>query len=180
MPTLQLKPHLTVEQLKERMNQQGQLYHFKRRQIVHAVATHSGITAQIVASLLGSSTAVVHRTVQLYNKQGAAFLEQRTWGGRREKRCLMSWEEEQKLLQRWEATALEGGILVAKQLGKSVETKIGHKVSADYLWDMLHRHGWTKKVPRPQHPKAAEGKEKTEAFKKKYLHSLNKQQEQNR
>jgi transposase len=59
-------------------------------------------------------------------------------------------------------------VLVAKQLRKAVEQKIGHKVSDDYLWELLHRHGWRKKAPRPQHPKAEEAKENSEAFKKKH------------
>ncbi|MBD0367214.1 MAG: hypothetical protein ICV53_14060 [Flavisolibacter sp.] len=31
---------------------------------------------------------------------------------------------------------------------------------------MLRRHGWSKKAPRPEHPKAVEVKEKREALKK--------------
>jgi len=168
MAILQLKAHLSVEQLKERMNKERRVYCFKRWQILHAIATHSGITAQAVALLLGSSISVVRRTVQLYNKRGAAFTGQGKWGGRREERCLMGFEEAQ-FLKTWEATALEGGVLVAKQLRQAVEKKMGHKVSDDYLWDLLHRHGWTKKAPRPQHPGAVEAKEKREAFKKKCL-----------
>lgn len=172
MAILQLKPHLTVEQLRERMQKERQVYCFQRWQILHAVATNKGMTAQAVALLLGSSAHAVRRTVQLYNRQGAAFLEKLSWGGRREKRCLMCFEEEEQLLQSWEAAALEGGVLVAKQLRRAVEQKLGHKVSDDYLWDLLHRHGWSKKAPRPEHPKAEEAKEKREAFKKKYLPSL--------
>src|ERR1043165_5003126 len=168
MAILQLKPPLTAGQLKEQMQKERQVYRFKRWQILHAVATHSGITAEQVALLLGSSSNMVRRTVQLYNKRGAAFIEQETWGGRREERCLMCFEEEEQLLQSWEAAALEGGVLVANQLRQAVETKIGRKVSDDYLWDLLHRHGWTKKAPRPEHPGAAAVNQKREAFKKKY------------
>jgi transposase len=181
MAILQLKPHLTIEQLKERMQKERQVRVFKCWQILHAVATHKGIKAQAAGLLLGCSADVVKRTVQLYNKEGLAFLQKLGWGGRREKRCLMSFEEEQELLQPWETTALEGGVLVAKQLRKAIEEKLGHRVSDDYLWDLLQRHGWSKKAPRPQHPKAAQAKEKTEAFKKKHLNFLlSKTQPQNR
>ncbi len=84
----------------------------------------------------------------------------------------MSFEEEAELLQNWTAVALEGKIRIAKQLREAVEQKVGHSLSDNYLWDMLHRHGWTKKAPRPQHSGAEEAKEKTEAFKKKHPHSL--------
>jgi transposase len=167
MSILQLTPHLTVEQLKERMQKEQTVFCFKRWQILHAVATNRGITAQTASLLLGCSAHVVKRTVQLYNKRGAAFVEQANWGGRREKRCLLPFGEEAALLQSWETTALEGGVLVAKQLREAVEQKVGHTISDDYLWDLLNRHGWRKKAPRPQHPKAEEVKEKRETFKKK-------------
>lgn len=172
MAILELKPHLTVEQLKERMQKEWRVHCFKRWQILHAVAANKGTTAQSIALLLGSSVHVVRRTVQLYNKEGADFLQHLRWGGRREERCLLHFEQEKQLLQSWEATALEGGVLVAKQLRKTVEQKLGHRVSADYLWDLLHRHGWSKKAPRPEHPRAGNAKEKREAFKKKYLNCL--------
>lgn len=108
----------------------------------------------------------MRRTVQRYNKAGATFSEQGTWGGRREKRCLMGFEQEAQLLQSWKTAVLEGGVLGAKQLHKEVEGKVGHEASQDYLWDLLNRHGWTKKAPRPEPPKAKEVKEKREAFKK--------------
>jgi len=84
-------------------------------------------------------------------------------------RCLMSFEDEQQLLDTQTATALEGKLLVGKQLRQVVEQKPGHSVSANYLWDLLRRHGWTKKAPRPQHPQAAAVKDQVEAFKKKRL-----------
>lgn len=78
----------------------------------------------------------------------------------------MGFAEKEQLLQSWEAAALEGSILVAKQLRQAIEQKLGQKVSDDYLWDLLHRHGWSKKTPRPQYPRAGDVKEKREAFKK--------------
>ena len=37
--------------------------------------------------------------------------------------------------------------LVGAKVGK------GKGVSDDYLWDLLKRNGWKKKMPRPHHPK---------------------------
>lgn len=168
MSILQLKPHLTVEQLKERMQKERKVFCFKRWQILHAIAVNRGITAQTASLLFGCSPDVIKRTVQRYNKRGAAFVEEINWGGRRSKRCLLPLNEEAALLQSWEQAALEGGVLVAKQLREAVEQKVGHTISEDYLWDLLHRHGWQKKAPRPEHPKAEEVKQKREAFKKKF------------
>lgn len=92
--------------------------------------------------------------------------------GRRKERCRLSQEEEQKLLQDQEEPALEGKVLVARQLRQAVENKTGRSVSEDYLWNLLHRHGWRKNAPRPEHPKADEPiKKPREAFKKKPLPS---------
>jgi transposase len=110
----------------------------------------------------------LYRIVALYNQKGAQFPEALHWGGRRQQRCLLSFEEEEQLLESQIETALEGKVLVAKQLRAVVEGKVGHRVSDDYLFDLLHRHGWSKKAPRPEHPKA-EGavKEQRESLKKK-------------
>ena len=150
------------------MQKEQQVFCFKRWQILHAVATNSGQSAEALGLLLGCSGHVIKCTVQRYNKMGATFVNGAKWGGRRERRCLLSFEQEAGLLQSWEAMALEGGILVAKQLRAVVEQKVGHAVSDDYLWDLLHRHGWKKKAPRPQHPKAEQVTEKRDAFKKRH------------
>ena len=85
---------------------------------------------------------------------------------------MMSFKEEEELLQSQAAIALQGKVLVAKQLRSVVEQNIGHAVSDDYLWDLLHRHGWSKKAPRPQHPRADEKvKEQRKEFKKKHPNS---------
>jgi transposase len=157
------------------MQKEQQVFRFKRWQILLAVASNRGQSAEALSLLLGCSAHVIKRTVQRYNKTGATFLDQAKWGGRRQKRCLLSFEQEAGLLQSWEARALEGRILVAKHLRAAVEQQLGHAVSNDYLWDLLHRHGWSKKAPRPQHPKAEQVAEQREAFKKKSLnYSLQK------
>lgn len=172
MGSLSIAPHLSIGQIKEWLYSCKNGRHASYWQIILTLSLSPGKRAKDYASLLGQSERKLYRIRGLYNKEGPQFTEKLSWGGRRERRCLISFEEELQLLQSWEAAALEGGVLVAKQLREAVEQKIGHKVSDDYLWDLLHRHGWSKKTPRPEHPKAAEAKEKREAFKKKYLHSL--------
>jgi transposase len=82
---------------------------------------------------------------------------------------MMSFKEEEERLQSQAAIALQGKVLVAGQLRSVVAQKMGHAVWDDSLWDLLHRHGWSKKAPRPQHPKADEQvKEQRKAFKKKH------------
>ena len=57
--------------------------------------------------------------------------------------------------------------MIAGQLRSLVEEQTGGTVCDDYRWDLLRRHHWNKKAPRPQHPQAeAKVKEQREAFKK--------------
>jgi transposase len=162
-----LKPHLSVDQIRERLYGSKNGHHASYWQIILTMSLNPGQATKEYCAYLGISDTKFYRVVALYNEQGGSFCDALQWGGRREKRCLMRFEQEAQLLQSWEATALEGGVLVAKQLRKEIEQKIGHQVSDNYLWDLLHRHGWSKKAPRAEHPKAAEVKQKREAFKKK-------------
>jgi len=168
MGSLSIEPHLSVAQIRERLYGCHNGHHASYWQIILTLSLNPGKQAKQYASLLGCSERKLYRIRTLYNQQGADFTNKLLWGGRRENRCLMSFEAEAQLLQTWAATAVEGKVLVAKQLRKEVEQKTGHHVSDDYLWDLLHRHGWSKKVPRPQHTRAAQSNDKREAFKKKH------------
>jgi transposase len=166
MPVLKLATHLSAAELKERLGKEKEVRFFQYWQILHAVAAQPGIKAKTIAPSLGTSASTVRRIVQLYNKQGAAFMEQLHWGGRREALCYLSLEEETALLQQLQPQALQGAVLVAKQLRPLVEQKTGCAVSKDYLRDLLQRHHWKKKAPRPKHPKGND--QEQEAFKKKH------------
>lgn len=172
MGSLSITPHLSVTQLKERLYSCSNGRHASYWQIILTLSLNPGKRAKEYGALLGCSEGKLYRIRRLYNQEGPDFTTTLHWGGRREPCCLMSYKEEEELLQSWEATALEGSVLVAGQLREAVETKVGHSVSDDYLWDLLHRHGWRKKAPRSEHPKAAAVKEKREAFKKNYPNSL--------
>jgi len=163
-----LKPHLSTEQIRERLYGSNNGHHASYWQIILTVSLNPGKATAEYCAYLGISDTKFYRIVALYNQKGAHFCEALHWGGRRERLCMMSYEDEQQLLESQTATALEGKLLVAKQLRQAVEQKLGHSISDDYLWDLLHRHGWTRKAPRPQHPKAAQVRDKVEAFKKKH------------
>jgi transposase len=165
-PQVTLKPHLSTEQIRDRLYRSKDGHHTSYWQIILTVSLNPGKATKDYCAYLGISDSKLHRIIALYNEKGASFCAALKWGGRREKRCLLSFEQEEELLQNWTQAAVEGEVLVAKQLRAAVEQKAGRRVCANYLWDMLHRHGWSKKAPRPEHPKATQAKEKREAFKK--------------
>jgi transposase len=162
---IHLEPHLSPEQIKERLYHSKNGHHASYWQILLSVCLNPGKPANDYCATLGISTTKFYRVVSLYNQKGAEFCASLHWGGRRQQRCHLSFEEEEQLLESQIQTALEGKILVAGQLLEIVEQKVGHPVSQGYPFDLLHRHGWSKKAPRPEHPKADRGVQ--EAFKKK-------------
>jgi transposase len=169
---VELKPHLNTEQIRERLYNSSNGHHASYWQIILTFSLNPGKATTEYCTYLGISDTKFYRILSLYNEHGEHFCEALKWGGRRASRCMMSFDEEQQLLESQTATALEGKVLVAKQLRQAVEQQAGHSVSDNYLWDMLHRHGWSKKAPRPEHPGAAQVKDKVEAFKKKHPNCL--------
>jgi transposase len=107
--------------------------------------------------MLGVSKSKVLRIIELYNKRGKnwyIFHYRNQRGGRRQKRCHLSLEDEKLLMKSLEDEALSGNVLTFRHIKKHVEARVGKEVSDDYIWDLFSRHGWKKKVPRQQHPKA--------------------------
>ena len=119
--------------------------------------------AHRVARALGVSTPAVWKWVGQYNREGPHGLERPGRGGRRW--AFLTLDQERDLLGEIQAEAGRGQVLTAKQLLPRVRQVTGRKVSLDYVYRLLHRHGWRKLAPRPTHVKA--DPEAQEAFKKK-------------
>ena len=50
--------------------------------------------------------------------------------------------------------AERGEIATVGQIWHALEQLLGHAVDDSTVYRLLHRHGWRKCTPRPQHPKA--------------------------
>ena len=163
---LQLKTlaHLDDKALRQKMLSQNDIRLFQYWQIIHCVQTNPGKKAEEYASLLGIAKEKVYRITQQYNKKGKDLDVEFQWGGRREKRSLLSLKEEQQMMKGLEKEARAGKIITMNDMRKVVEKKAGQAVSDDYLWDLFKRHNWKKKAPRPQYPKKQPIKQ--EEFKK--------------
>ena len=151
MRKMKIKNHLTNEELKLKMKSEDSAEQFKRWQCIYLVQTQPGILANQVADMLGISIHTVYGYVEQYNQNGPESLLLIGRGGRRW--SYLTLTEEKELLKKIQKKAGKGLILTAFHIRKIVEKKIGKKVSDDYLWDLLNRHNWKKKVPRPFHPK---------------------------
>lgn len=162
MRPLKIQPHLTDSGLKKKLdNSIGTKDHW-RWQCLYMIQVGKQSSAGFISDLLSVSRFSVYQLLQTYNKQGWTGIATKPRGGRH--RFLLDIEVEKKLISQIEQDAIKGNIKTAQDIRTAVEKQIGHKVSDDYLWDLLHRHGWKKKIPRPYHPKKDVGQQKS--FKK--------------
>lgn len=157
-----VKPHLTQEEIKARMAEAQRLDQFKRWQVIYMRLYHPGLSVQAVADNCGVEYRTVTQWTWLYNKFGPDEYCLAGRGGRH--RELLALEDEERMLEELFAKAEKGQIVTARVVRKKAEAVLGHTVSKDYAYDLLHRHDWRKVQPRPHHPK--HDKAKQAAFKK--------------
>ncbi len=162
MNKTRLSSHLSHNDLREKMLGTKERSQFQRWQAIYLL--DKGLTPKVVADYVGVATGTIHQWVFQYNHRGPDTLILQGRGGRRY--GLMSPQEEETTLFGLREVAEKGQIGGAFAIRKHVERKLGRKVSKDYLYDLLHRHGWRKVVPRPAHPKA--DREQQEEFKKNF------------
>lgn len=166
MRKLEVKEYLSTADLAKKMKEEKDAQQFKRWQVIYLAKT-TDMKALDIASIIKISTASVYNFVEKYNNKGPKELLIKKRGGRRESCAYMTLKEEASLLKSLEEEASKGLIITGKRIKGAVETKLGHQVSIDYAYDIMHRHKWRQKVPRPAHPK--KDSEKQEDFKKNFL-----------
>ncbi|MEP6747351.1 MAG: winged helix-turn-helix domain-containing protein [Bacteroidota bacterium] len=147
MRSLQVAAYFSNADVQRKLLLSRETASHSRWQIIYLIQIGKINSAGLVAPLVNLSIHSIYKIVEGYNHCGAEALPYKAKGGRR--RSLLSLGKE---------AALANVIRVA------VERKTGKTVSDVYLWDLLHRNGWKKKMPRPHHPKRS--KEGQEAFKK--------------
>lgn len=151
MRTLKLIPHLNDSELKAKLSLMAGKPEFSRWQILYLVQVAGIGSAETIAPLVNLSKSSVYKIVEGYNKSGVQGIKYTPRGGRR--RYLLSLEQEASLLVSIEQKAAKGLIKTANDIRAMVEQQVGKRVSDDYLWDLLNRNNWKKKMPRPHHPK---------------------------
>jgi len=141
---------LPVEELKRRMLNSKDIQEHKRWQALY-MAKANGLSAGEIADMTGVSVYTVNKWVYSYNHKGEQSVYSKSRGGNRT--SFLSWEEEEELLQDISKRADKGLLVAVKTIKAEIETRIKRTVSKDYPYDLLHRHGWRRVVPRPKHPK---------------------------
>ena len=75
--------------------------------------------------------------VHQYNHKGPDVFILQGRGGRR--RELLSWNEEEELLEELRERGERGAIVIARTIREYAAKKLGTEVSKDYAYDLLHR-----------------------------------------
>src|SRR5262249_47734303 len=134
----------------------------QRRRIQMVLLRESGMTQPAIAAAMGVSLSTVNRAHMAYEHGGIKALKPKPNGGRKHEN--MTLAEEKALLARFAKAAGAGEILSIHDLKAAYEKAIGHATSDSTVYNLLHRHGWRKLMPRPFHPKRDLGAQN--AFKK--------------
>jgi transposase len=163
MSRLQSFPEGAVERLTPLLRQAKTKAEYQRIQGVWLRAA-LGLSAPQIAQALGWQPQSVRQLHSDYRRHGETILKDKPKGGRHH--ANLTGEQEQELLAPFLAQARAGGVLVIAPVQAAYEQAVGRPVHASVVYRALHRQGWRKVVPRPQHPKASE--EAREAFKKSY------------
>ncbi len=164
MRSLEVFAHLTNAAIQSKLSETRNTPSHNRWQIIYLIQVGNMHSAELIAPLVNLSVHSIYKIVERYNIEGASALVYKAKGGRR--RFLLSIEEEKSMFISLENLASKGLIKTANDIRKVIEEKVGKAVSDDYLWDLLHRNGWKKKMPRPHHPKRS--LEEQEDFKKNF------------
>lgn len=151
MRTLKLTDHLSDAELRNRLSASSGKPEFPRWQILYMIQVGKIHSAEIIAPVVNLSKPSIYKIVEAYNKEGSGAIKYSKRGGRR--RFYMSHEQELELLDSIKDKAEKGLIKTANDIKALIENKVGRAVSDDFVWDMLKRNGWKKKMPRPHHPK---------------------------
>lgn len=122
----------------------------------------NGKKAREISEITGYTIGTAQDMISRYNKSGIEpFLYKKRPGNNRK----LSVLDEQELLAKFQKTAENGEILVVSDIHKAYETKACTTVSLATVYNMLHRNGWRKIMPRSKHPQKASN-EVIDAYKK--------------
>ena len=138
-----------IQKAKQLRDQAATISEYRKALSVILVAEY-GLDADRTADVLGTSRRTVFRDRS--NIRGQGDTSKRTWGGRRN--SVMTIEEEQEFLSRWQEQATQGGVLTIPPIHAALVERIGHPIPLSTTYRLLARHWWRKVQPDTKHPKS--------------------------
>lgn len=111
-----------------------------------------GMPAGEISQFVGYNEHYIRHFWSRFRAKGEASLEISKGAGNRN-RALLSAKMEEVFLAPFFNQAKRGGILIVQEVHKAYEKQFKRLVHHSVIYNLLHRHGWRKIVPRPAHPK---------------------------
>ena len=111
-----------------------------------------GASAKKISEATGFHPAYISTLVSKYIHQGIESITHSRYGGNRRN---MTYEEETEFLEQFVTDADGGRLTDVSVIKTAYEQRIGHKTGNGQIYYVLHRNGWSKKLPRSKHPKSA-------------------------
>jgi transposase len=122
----------------------------RRVQAIYFRAKH-GYGADQIAKMTGYSVGTVRNLHAAFLRDGTKIFNLGIAGGR--KAAYKTPQEEEDFLRPFMKDGDAGGILEVSRVHEAHCAVLGKRVPVSTTYRLLHRHGWRKVAPRPQHPK---------------------------
>ena len=121
---------------------------------------YEGKSLKEIGAILNVHPMSVNQMCRRYREQG---LEEYARKKHESHYRLLSKEQESEVLEQFKGQ--EGKQITATEIKAALDEACGRDTGHMYVYNVLKRHGWKKKMPRSRHPKAAD-EEACEASKK--------------
>lgn len=121
-----------------------------------------GATAREVSGATGFHEGSITRLVAKFRDRGIEAISGNHDGGHHRNRCI---EEEAAILAPFKAQAEKGELVEISEIANAYQNRVDHPIGKGQVYNVLHRHGWRKVMPRSRHPQKA-SEEKVAASKK--------------
>ena len=134
----------------------------KDKNVERRLKALEGHTSKEIAEITEYNTCYISKLAAKYHTGGIEAITGNHYGGNRRN---MTYEEEAAFLAQFIDESDGGHITDVKTIKAVYDEKVGHETGHGQIYFVLHRHGWSKKLPRSKHPKSADP-EAVEASKK--------------
>ena len=111
-----------------------------------------GNNSETIGRLVGYQDSHVRLIWKQYRTEGWKRLLGEKRGQSRGKAHL-SFEEEKSFLETFKNTAETGKLILCQSIHEAHNQIVGKVLNKTVTYRLLHRHGWRKVAPRPEHPK---------------------------
>lgn len=126
--------------------------HVYKRLMTLKLRLIDGISSKQAGEYVGLHVSSVNNIIKRYQEQGIqALVTKRHDHGNR----YMTREQESEFLRGFAERAEAGQIVEVTEIYHAYQEAVGHAVTRNAIYYMLHKHGWRKVMPRGKHPKRA-------------------------